>query len=246
MRIFTNLQEALFEVERDLVEMGIDNKTKSMQNKNIEKDDRYHTKELIGYSFKVKNIQEEEMMKAITKFTRDKLEVATDYCLREIEDRTKPSASNPGNSWEVRPSIWKPFLKSDGRFDYTYSERMYTTLFKTLELLKKDPFTRQAVIPIFRWTDHLSTLGKRRIPCSLSYQIIIRKGKKKQTLTVLYVMRSCDIYTHFAYDVALAGLIGRWFQYKLSTVTQIDTIDVVFFAGSLHAYKKDYAKRGVF
>ena len=53
MRIFNDFNEALSEIKRDLAEMGIDVHTKTMQNKNIENDDNYSTKELQFYSYRI-------------------------------------------------------------------------------------------------------------------------------------------------------------------------------------------------
>ena len=55
MRIFTTNEEAIKEVERDLWEMGITVKTHSMQDKVIENDEDFFTKELSPYSFQVTN-----------------------------------------------------------------------------------------------------------------------------------------------------------------------------------------------
>ena len=51
MRIFMNFNEAKEEIKRDLAEMGIVVKPKTMQDKIIEGNEDYETKELQNYSF---------------------------------------------------------------------------------------------------------------------------------------------------------------------------------------------------
>ncbi len=244
MRYFKNVKEALFEVERDLIEMGINVWPKSMQNKRVDIDPQYQTKELVGYGFRVNNALGSEAMEAVSKFYDVPMETVKEYCLAEMRDRISDVPSNPGTSWRHRKEVWEPFLDKKGKFDYTYSERLHGLLTFLRETLVADPASRQAVVSVWRPLDLAQTGGKSRIPCSLHYQFLLRPEGDKLILHVLYSMRSCDIYTHFGYDVALAimmgGALGKSLPYPIKAV------HLTMFIGSLHAYRKDYEPRGVF
>jgi hypothetical protein len=81
----------------------------------------------------------------------------------------------------------------------------YGDLNSVLDLLERDPFTRQAWIPIFHPEDTGIGDGGRK-PCSLGYQFILR-GKH---LSVYYPLRSCDIYRHMRDDIYLTVMLLLW------------------------------------
>lgn len=240
MRYFSGIGEALKEVERDLVEMGIDVWPKSMQNVRVENDPSYQTKELVGYSFRIHNPNVSQGMGDVGKFYNIPWQVVEAYCMDEIKDRLAFKALNPGNSWKHREDVWKPFLNESGRFDYTYSERLSLYVRFARETLLRDPNSRQCIMQVFQPMDILSTGGFKRIPCSMYYQFLNRP----RTFHVLYTMRSCDIYTHFGFDVMLAILLAE--RMRDSIVMPSKPITLTMFIGSLHAYRKDYEPRGVF
>lgn len=120
-------------------------------------------------------------------------------------------------------------------FDHTYPERMWPTradavnrmfpdpladslipmmqgirfrygdLEDVKDLLVRDPFTRQAYLPIWFPEDTGSTAGQR-VPCTLGYHFI-RYGAQ---LNVKYFIRSCDITRHLHNDVYMAGRLLQW------------------------------------
>jgi len=124
MRIYTNPFEAVREVERDLFEMGIEVHPQTMQDKNVADDPDYKTLEVRGYGFKVVdwrwNFDDEE--KVIMYLFKNQTPVLH-YLRAEFLDRISGNAFNPGNSYQDRKDIWDEFLH-DGKFAYTYSERI--------------------------------------------------------------------------------------------------------------------------
>lgn len=100
-----------------------------------------------------------------------------------------------------------------------------------LELLKKDPSTRQAVIHIKDAKDYLLEPTKD-VPCTLTLQFFIRDGKLHLTVN----MRSNDLWMGFPYDVfnfcALQNKMAMELGIPVGTYTHI--------AGSLHLYKRNY------
>lgn len=271
MRIYSNAMEAVREVERDVYEMGIMVHPQTMQDKQIDDDPDYATKEVTGYGYKIVDhhwisIEETAVVNYI--LTGELLADVhpetiriLNYINAEFNDRLSGQQLNPGTSWSERPEVWTEFLH-DGKFAYTYSERMTPQLDKIKRELRVHPDTRQAVINIHSnvaalpgwyspadtkalghnivWasTDCENTGGAGRIPCSMYYQFL-RRGEK---LDLIYTMRSCDLLVHYPVDLMLAlRLQSRWADdlgLKPGTFTH--------FIGSLHAYQKDLKRRGIF
>lgn len=74
-----------------------------------------------------------------------------------------------------------------------------------VDLLKREPLTRQAFLPVWFPEDTGATAGQR-VPCTLGYHFIIRENK----LHMVYYLRSCEIYRHFKNDVYMAMRLGQW------------------------------------
>ena len=261
MRIFSNPAEAVKEVERDVYEMGILTHPQTMQDKDVKDDPEYTTKEVRGYSFKINgwDYNFDDILKVIEYFFPDQIDAISLYCLDEIKDRMCGVALNPGNAYKHRPEVWDEFLH-DGKFAYTYSERMEQQVQAALYELKDRPDTRQGIITIHTnicptcdgqvadttaeenevriSADFVNKGGGGRIPCSMYYQLMIREDK----LDLIYTMRSCDLLTHFPIDISLALMTQQWFASRLDLPMGTFT----YFAGSLHAYFKDIKNRGVF
>lgn len=181
------------------------------------------------------------------------------YIEREFEDRTNGNPMNPGNSYKCRRDVWEQFLH-EGLFAYTYSERMAPQLLRILQELTERPDTRQGIInlhsnispsnklsrvptgaihkEVLRSADMENMGGAGRIPCSMYYQVLIRRDK----VDLIYTMRSCDFLTHFPVDIALALRLQNWFAEHLNRPVG----DFTYFTGSLHAYHKDLKGRGIF
>lgn len=259
MRIYTDVREAFKETARDVQEMGINVHPETMQDKKVGDDENFATKELQGYGFKIMDAQynELEMREAINYLLNDEAE--TDnvilYIGQELEDRTCGRAMNPGRSFVHRRHVWEEFMDEESRFSYSYSERIAPQLFDTIDLLRNNPNSRQGIInihsnltgvanylsdgsPTIMGTDFVNRGGNARIPCSMYYQFMIRE----EAVDIIYTMRSCDLLTHFPVDIALAMLMQRFVATELERTTG----NLTYFAGSLHAYAKDMAKRGEF
>ena len=265
MRIYANPTEALRETERDLWEMGITTHPASMQSKRVVGNEDYATKELRAYGFQMSGrglLSMTDIRGLIAYlFPKDQVESVFNYIQREFTDRFQSATpSNPGNSFRARPDIWNEFLRPDGTFHYTYSERIVPQFVAVIDRLKSDLDSRQGIIQIFdaldrvsryknadtsereyRWElgqDQLFASGVGRIPCSMYYQLMVREGK----LDLIYTMRSCDFLTHFVVDFVLAMLL----QDLAATIVGAQIGTFTYFTGSLHAYQKDMRVRGIF
>lgn len=236
------------EVARDLHEMGTLVHPQTMQDKEVGSDPMYRTLELSPYGFTIIDASDRDTWIETIKYDLD-------WCRADFVERTSSAQINPGRAWKLRGDTWKEFMHPDEdgnlKFAYTYAERFNRPLFdehgeyiqfgvenvhnplsRVVEELALRPDTRQAVVPIFDAMADLPNLGgKKRVPCSLHYQFLIREGK----LTMLYVMRSSDFLTHFPYDIWMATQM----QSHIAGLLDIPPGRFTFFTGSLHLYAKD-------
>src|SRR6185369_12458389 len=84
-----------------------------------------------------------------------------------------------------------------------------------IELMLKDPLTRQAYLPIFFPEDTGVGDGGRK-PCTLGYQFIVRPDEHDEPrLHVYYPMRSCDLLRHFRDDCYLTVRLALWMLEQL-------------------------------
>lgn len=241
MRIYTNAQEMVEEVKRDLAEMGIVVKPATMQDKYIKGNPDYETRELQNYSYCLLDAKSQEIPGVIQPWADAEFqERITDPWSREdgVIDWPYPNFINPGKAWELRKEVWTEYLH-EGRMAYTYNELLWNNdqTMKVINRLKEDPDSRQLWISLWNPEKDPDFLGGvSRVPCSLGYGLQVRDGK----LNLHYVMRSCDFATHFRNDVYLAIRFLEWVAEK--TGYPVGSFTHTLF--SLHVYNKDV--EGVF
>ncbi len=227
MRFYKDFPEAQNEIKRDLGELGVYVHTETMQDKDIKDDPDFATRELANYIY------------SVTKPDYTEIEGTSDEWVRiEWQDRLAGNL-NPGRAYRARPDVWKQFLEhnhkdGEGRFSYTYSVRMGGKyLDSIIDELRTHPNSRQLYLPVWDRAEDYKRRGKRRVPCSLGYWFVMRAGQ----IHLTYMMRSCDFFTHYANDVALATVMHHYVAketgYEVGTFTH--------FVGSLHVYAKDVA-----
>ena len=246
-RIFKDCEQMIREVDRELKVSGITVPVKHYQNKELTGDSQ-KTKELIGVNFTISKpyLGRREMLDFIFKEDAPRIE---EYCRVEFEDRINREGLNPGNSYLVRLDLWQQFMsRSDnGKFDYTYSERIhgyYPQLDNAIAALKDDINSRRAMVMIFQPMDTMQSAGfATRIPCSISYQFLIRNNR----LIIIYYTRSNDYFNHFAIDIWLAAELQSYMVTQLSSFyPDLKPGQLEYFAGSLHAYHDDISKWVIF
>lgn len=231
MRIYSNSFELMSELGRELNSYGQTVKPKTYQNKVIEGKEEFETKELICQQYCLTSLGDPIWLFV---FSHSK-----EWADAEFQERIDTSdIINPGKAWELRKDLWEQFLV-DGKFDYTYNERM-AILPYTIQLLRSDSDTRKAVLPIFNGNGEDDTLyyhGNKRIPCSMYYDFLIRENSKgEKVLHICYHQRSSDFVTHFGNDVYLAWRLMEYVAKEVGVKLGYlyHTID------SLHSYKKDW------
>lgn len=147
--------------------------------------------------------------------------------------------------------------KDGGQFSHTYPERMwpkmagvgdnhysdrhplygirykYGDLNDVVTLFRRDPFTRQAFLPIW-FPEDTGAVQNQRVPCSLGYHFI----RRDMYLDCNYFMRSCDFFRHFRDDVYMAARLMQW------VIGEIDDVfpmmgNLTMFISNLHAFQGD-------
>lgn len=231
MRIYSNSFELMSEMGRELNSYGQIVKPKTYQNKVIEGNEDFITKELICQQYCLTSLGDPVWLFV---FSHSK-----EWADAEFKERIDTSdIINPGKAWELRKDLWEQFLVN-GKFDYTYNERMVILPY-TIQLLKSDSDTRKAVLPIFNGNGEDDTLyypGNKRIPCSMYYDFLIRQnGKGEKVLHICYHQRSSDFAQHFGNDIYLAWRLMEYVAQEVGVKPGYlyHTID------SFHIYKKDW------
>lgn len=231
MRIYMNWNEAYEEIKRDLAEMGIEVKPKTMQDKIIEGNPDYETKELQNYCYTILNCKSSDVTGVTQPWADAEFEERVtdpyDVFLDDLE------FINPGKAWELRKDVWTEYMH-EGKMAYTYNERIWRNyqLNKIIKRLNEDHDSRQLWLSIWDPNEDTDKLGGiSRVPCSLGYNFQYRDGK----LNIHYVMRSCDFNTHFINDVYLGMRLLEYVASK--TGLEVGSFTHTMF--SLHVYKKD-------
>lgn len=115
----------------------------------------------------------------------------------------------------------------------------YGDLKDVIELLAREPHTRQAYLPVF-FPEDTGAVNGGRLPCSLGYQFLLRDNK----LNMTYFIRSCDIVRHFRDDIYLTV---RLLIYVLHECRKLNTFfdnvqpgTFVMHITSFHMFVNDY------
>lgn len=242
MRIYSSSYELMSEMGRELNSYGQTVKPKTYQNQIIEGKEEFETKELICQQYCLTSLGDPVWLFVFSH--------SREWADAEFEERISWYDLNPGKAWELRKDLWEQFLVN-GKFDYTYPERIWnqlslkghipfnsdTALQAVIELLKRDNDTRKAVLPIFHGSDLQYLDGSKRIPCSMYYDFLIRQnGKGEKVLHICYHQRSSDFAQHFGNDIYLAWRLMEYVAKEVGVKPGYlyHTID------SLHIYKKDW------
>jgi hypothetical protein len=86
----------------------------------------------------------------------------------------------------------------------------YGDLNDVVSLLRRDPMTRQAYLPVW-FPEDTGVVHGERVPCTLGYHFIQRSGR----LYCVYYIRSCDFLRHFKDDVYMAMRLTQWVAEQL-------------------------------
>lgn len=220
------------------------------------------TKEILDLSFRV---EMPEWIDSLVQQISPNLPWADDH----FEERVGGTPMNPDPSYKDWP-WWQgqeSSKQAGEQFTHTYSERFwpryanyldgkefrerqtqgrvgiryrYGDLSDVIDLLVREPFGRQAYLPIF-FPEDTGAVHRGRIPCTLGYHFM-RRGNQ---LHMWYHIRSCDAVRHFRDDLYLAARLLMWVRDVCQYRDKLNWLDVRpgvlhFTAYSFHVHYGDY------
>lgn len=235
--------------------------TGKWQGIDISKRPEAQMREVLGWDFRVAMPTEE------LSFYREDIKPNLPWADDHFAERVCGSPINPGEQWKHWPwaNSASEFRDKKGRFEVNYMERFwaagefedtpiegvssclsgirgrpYGDLGTLLDLLEKDPLTRQAYLPIYHPED---TGAGGRVPCTLGYHFIMRHGY----LHIHYPIRSCDFYRHFKDDCYMTVRLALWVLDRLrerdpKTWENVKPGFYSMWIGSFHVFVNDYVK----
>lgn len=175
---------------------------------------------------------------------------AEDHFLERIGG--KPLNPPPSNEWWPYAQAGNAEHKKDEKFSHTYPERFwprfagrpssgnphygirfqYGDLRDIVEILKKNPRSRQAYLPIWFPEDGNAANQGERVPCTLGYHFLLNSNGM---LDMTYTMRSCDMIRFYRDDVYMAGRLIQW----MGNAIGVEPGDLVLHIANLHTFMGD-------
>ena len=227
-----------------LYHFGSEVKTERWQSVSIDKS----MWELFGHNF---GFEIPNSVSTLRNEVKPNLPWADDHFLERVGGRPL----NPGNEYKNWPYYTykkenDKFRTMDKKFSHTYMERIwpsnkhkglrfeYGNLGDVVNLLREEPYTRQAFLPIW-FPEDTGAVHRERVPCSIGYHFI----RRADYLHVFYYIRSCDYIRHFRDDIYLACRKLMWIidELKSETDTWKDVVPGSYnmFITSLHVFEQE-------
>lgn len=130
------------------------------------------------------------------------------------------------------PAIWKTMVdwKNEVRSNYGWQWQRNDQLLKVIQMLKENPYTRQAVISIYDGKE-IDTY-RNDTPCTYAVQFTILDGK----LNMSVMMRSNDVWFGFCNDQYCFSKL----QEKVAKEVGVEVGEYYHFAANMHVYERHY------
>lgn len=236
MRIFSSCVEMLDETYREIWKRGQTIFDKTVQSKIVTEGEGFEQKEIVFYNFRVDNFDDlKEMLEKSRKMFEKEhhdIKVAEKWFDDMINNKTLHE--NWWDMTEYTKKYFKDFCdEGNGNASYSYGERIIPQLPALIEKLKKNPYSRGAIItmPIL---EDINRVG-RRVPCTSSYHFLCRPTINGDKLNLIVNQRSCDAINFFPLDFVKSVL----FLKHIAKETGLSVGYVIMNIGSLHIYAKD-------
>lgn len=182
---------------------------------------------------------------------------AEDHFLERVSGQ--PLNPPPSEAWWPYAQRGNAAHKDHERFSHTYPERFwpqwagspsdwvieakenpvnagirfrYGDLNDLVEILQRNPRSRQAYLPVWFPEDLAASNAGVRVPCTLGYHFLLQND---DYLHMSYYMRSCDVVRFFRDDVYMAG---RLLQY-VAHATDLRPGSIKMYIANLHAFEGD-------
>jgi len=160
----------------------------------------------------------------------------------------EPLNPPPSNEWWPFAQSGNTQFKADTKFSHTYPERLWAPKLKgirydygnmgdVVDMLRKEPFTRQAFLPMW-FPEDTGATHNERVPCTIGYHFI-RRG---DVMHLTYYMRSCDYLRHLRDDIYLACGKLFWMLEQLKKEPGWENVKPGYFnmhIVSLHVFKNE-------
>ena len=224
MKKFGRFNDVISWTAQQMYDYSYEVHTEKWQGKEIKHDPKYTMIETLNLSF---SCQMSPRLKEIGEQIKPNFAWADEH----FEERVSGLPLNPPPSHVRWPYAQKNNAEFGGleKFSHTYPERIwpkfasdipnskmsgiryeYGDFNDVVELMSREPFTRQAFLPIWFPEDTGSVTGER-VPCTIGYHFI-RRG---DWVHVVYYIRSCDFFRHFRDDIYLCAKKVFWLIEKL-------------------------------
>ena len=224
MKKFGRFNDVISWTAQQMYDYSYEVHTEKWQGKEIKHDPKYTMIETLNLSF---SCQMSPRLKEIGEQIKPNFAWADEH----FEERVGGLPLNPPPSHVRWPYAQKNNAEFGGleKFSHTYPERIwpkfasdipnskmsgiryeYGDFNDVVELMSREPFTRQAFLPIWFPEDTGSVTGER-VPCTIGYHFI-RRG---DWVHVVYYIRSCDFFRHFRDDIYLCAKKVFWLIEKL-------------------------------
>jgi hypothetical protein len=224
MKKFGNFKDVIKWTSDQLHDYSYIVHTEKWQGKEIKHDPKYSMIETLNLSFSCQ-------MNPDLSVIRDQIKPNIAWADEHFEERVCGLPLNPPPSHERWPYAQKNNAEFGGleKFSHTYPERIwpkfaseipnskmegirydYGDFNDVISLMSREPFTRQAFLPIW-FPEDTGAVEGQRVPCTIGYHFI-RRG---DWVHVVYYIRSCDFFRHFRDDVYLCTRKVFWLIEKL-------------------------------
>lgn len=230
MNKFTNFKDVIGYATDQLKDNSYEVHTEKWQAKDIKNDPRFTMLETMNLSFTCDIDPNIDILK-------EQIKPNITWADEHFLERVSGIPYNPPPSHVRWPFAQKDNAEFGGlkEFSHTYPERIwpkyknvaddgtvlddeprkgirydYGDFNDVVELMYREPLTRQAYLPLWFPEDTGAVHGDR-VPCTLGYHFIRRQDK----LHVVYYIRSCDFFRHFRDDVYLCCRKALWLLDRL-------------------------------
>ena len=260
--IYANFSKAIAAIDHQMQHYSYSIHTEKWQSIDISRKPEAEMKELLNVTFQVV-LQSDEY-----DTYRQDIGPNLPWADRHFElERVSGAPINPGTTWREWPyGLSADKFRKEEVFSHSYAERYwpklanggaycdptkpvplrgvrypYGDLHDVVNLLHREPLTRQAYLPVW-FPEDTGVVHGERVPCTLGYHFMQRQGH----LHVYYPIRSCDYVRHFRDDLYLTVRLTLWILQRLRGLDD-RWRDVMpgfftFWAGSLHCFINDYRK----
>lgn len=154
------------------------------------------------------------------------------FCHKEFEERLK-KITNPGSAWKIQKKEWRKYFSQNGKFYYTYSERLNNKWDILAETIHTNPDSRRCFLNVWESKDS-KNMSTERVPCTIGYQFYMNGGR----LNMIHIMRSLNIYHNMCNDLLLDFLTLQF----VSNISGNLMGEIGVFSSSIHLFEKDLKK----